>query len=77
LVDHSTDRLGDPAFGTDGYHLTALSAAIDRGEPAGVTMDIDGDIRPLGARADIGADEFNGQPLNWVEVYLPLTCRVR
>jgi uncharacterized repeat protein (TIGR01451 family) len=48
---------GDPAFALDGYHLTATSAAIDRGVDAGVADDIDGDARPAGARPDLGADE--------------------
>jgi hypothetical protein len=56
---------GDPAFAADGYHLTAGSAAVDRGADAGVTSDIDGDPRPLGAAPDLGADEL-------VSIYLPL-----
>jgi hypothetical protein len=48
---------GDPAFNTDGYHLTASSAAIDKGVPAGVLNDIDGQPRPLQA-PDLGADEY-------------------
>jgi uncharacterized repeat protein (TIGR01451 family) len=49
---------GDLAFAPDGYHLTAASAAIDQGVDAGVTTDIDGDPRPIGAGYDLGADEF-------------------
>jgi len=59
---------GDPAFAADGYHLTAGSAAVDRGVDAGVTSDIDGDPRPLGAAPDLGADEL-------VSIYLPLVAR--
>jgi hypothetical protein len=40
------------------YHLRAGSPAIDAGVHAGVTADIDGDARPIGAGYDIGADEF-------------------
>jgi hypothetical protein len=49
---------GDPLFDTDGYHLLDGSAAIDAGVDAGVTTDVDGEIRPMGLGYDIGADEF-------------------
>jgi len=52
---------GDPAFAADGYHLTAGSAAIDKGVAAGVTSDIDGEARPFGAGYDLGADEYTDQ----------------
>jgi hypothetical protein len=58
---------GDPAFAPDGYHLTAGSAAIDKGVSAGVTSDIDGQPR-LGV-PDLGADEYLKC------VYLPLVMR--
>jgi hypothetical protein len=51
---------GAPAFAADGYHLTLNSAAIDRGLDAGVTTDIDGDIRPQRGGFDLGADEWAG-----------------
>ncbi len=66
-VNHSDDRSGDPAFAPDGYHLTAGSAAIDRGVNAGVTSDLDGQPRPSGAGYDLGADEYR-EP----RIYLPL-----
>ncbi|MEE8392627.1 MAG: right-handed parallel beta-helix repeat-containing protein, partial [Anaerolineae bacterium] len=47
---------GTPAFASDGYHLTASSAAINRGASAGVTTDIDGQLRD--AAPDLGADEY-------------------
>jgi hypothetical protein len=50
---------GDPAFSTDGYHLTLVSDAIDHGVNAGVNVDIDGDARPLGPGYDLGADEID------------------
>jgi len=56
-VIHVNDFSGDPAFDTDGYHLTGGSAAIDIGVDAGVTVDIDNESRPL-TGLDIGADEF-------------------
>jgi hypothetical protein len=46
-----------PAFAGDGYHLTANSPAIDRGVSSIITDDIDGQIRPVGAAPDLGADE--------------------
>jgi hypothetical protein len=49
---------GHPAFDADGYHLTATSAAIDKGVFAGVGTDVDGDMRPDGCFPDLGADEF-------------------
>jgi fibronectin-binding autotransporter adhesin len=66
-VTHTNDHSGNPAFASDGYHLTLSSAAIDTGVDAGVTTDIDGDARPWGAGYDIGADEFR----QWY-IYLPL-----
>jgi parallel beta-helix repeat protein len=59
---------GNPAFAADGYHLTAGSAAIDRGVDARVTTDVDGDSRPIG-QPDLGADEWG------TKVYLPLVMR--
>jgi hypothetical protein len=46
---------GDPAFAADGYHLTAGSAAIDRGVAVAAGPDIDGE--PRDAQPDLGADE--------------------
>ncbi len=43
----------------DDYHLTAASAARDKGTDAGVNRDFDGDVRPLGSKPDIGYDEVN------------------
>ena len=66
-VNHTNGHSGNPAFNTDGYHLTSGSAAIDQGVDAGVSTDIDGDARPQGSGYDIGADEFT---LRYI--YLPL-----
>jgi hypothetical protein len=65
--------VGDPAFGPDGYHLTAGSAAIDKGVPAGVLTDIDGQPRPP-TNPDLGADECwpPGFPKS---LYLPVVMR--
>ena len=61
---------GDPAFAPDGYHLTAGSAAINKGVQAGVTTDIDGQPRTNGA-PDLGADEYWPAGV-FKNVYLPL-----
>jgi len=48
---------GDPKL--DGnQRLQAGSAAIDAGVNSGVTLDLDGGVRPAGAGYDIGADEY-------------------
>jgi hypothetical protein len=63
---------GNPHFvDPDGgdYHVNFGSAAIDQGVDAGVTSDMDGDRRPIGAQPDIGADEV------WRRVSLPLVLR--
>jgi uncharacterized repeat protein (TIGR01451 family) len=53
---------GDPVFadraGGD-YHLGWTSAGIDKGLSAGVTTDIDGEVRPVGRGYDLGADEHS------------------
>lgn len=65
----STNEVPGPARLAADYHLTLGSNAINRALPlAWVTRDIDGDLRPMGAAADVGADEV---PL----IYLPLVLR--
>jgi hypothetical protein len=67
---------GDPAFvdpAHGDYHLTAGSAAVDRGLPAGVADDIDGNPRPVGAAPDLGAHELGVTAV--APVYLPLVTR--
>ncbi len=49
---------GTAAFAADGYHLTAVSDAIDNGIDAGVTNDVDGLPRPIGGGFDLGAVEW-------------------
>ena len=49
----------DPLFvGGGDFHLTLNSPCIDSGTGAGVYTDMDGEVRPLGAGFDIGADEY-------------------
>ena len=63
---------GNPAFATDGYHLTIGSAAIDKGINACITTDIDG--QPRFGAPDLGADEYwaPGFPKY---IYMPLITR--
>jgi PKD repeat protein len=49
---------GDPVFTSDGYHINAGSAAIDRAVATSVAIDIDGQARPQGSAKDIGVDEY-------------------
>jgi hypothetical protein len=56
----------DPLLDAD-YHLSPGSAAIDRGLDAGVTTDIDGDLRD--SSPDLGADELAPAPGG--NIYLP------
>lgn len=65
---------GNPTFAADGYHLGPGSAAINRGVNAGVTTDIDGDVRPDWCFFDIGADEFL-TGLGCQVIHLPLVLR--
>lgn len=64
---------GDPKFvnpqGGD-YHITADSAAVDQGYSLDVARDMDGDLRPVGAASDIGADEIEPE-----RTYIPLILR--
>ena len=72
IITGTVNIWGDPAFvNPDGgdYHIGPDSAAIDAGMNAGVVTDIDGDLRPIGAGYDIGADEYA------VCTYLPLAVK--
>ena len=87
LYDNTTDWMGEgvvtgthyytgtPAFASDGYHITACSMAIDRVSSTDVATDIDGDSRPMGGDADIGADEIAAGAV-CRRVYLPLVVRL-
>ena len=61
-ADCSTSDINAPSGfrnpGAFDLHLSAGSAAIDRGDPAEYpARDIDGDLRPAGSAPDAGADE--------------------
>ena len=61
LITVTNDITGSPAFvnpDAGNYHLTAASAAIDRGVDAGVATDLDGIARPQGSQPDLGAYEL-------------------
>jgi predicted outer membrane repeat protein len=58
----------NPAAGN--FHLGLGSAALDAGTDAGVSIDVDGQARPLAGGFDIGFDE-----LYFVKVFLPLLMR--
>lgn len=66
----------DPLFvdpwGRD-YHLSAASPCIDAGTDAGVSDDIDGDIRQQGCGYDIGADETSCEDCD-ADYYPNSTC---
>jgi len=51
------------------YHLTATSAAIDRGVATDVTTDLDGEPRPQGLAPDLGAYEY--VQFGFSKIYLP------
>ena len=59
-VSSTGEVRGDPYFVNPmalDYHICHGSAAIDSGLNIAVTIDIDGDTRPIGPGYDIGADE--------------------
>jgi len=76
LITGTHNYWDDPAFVNpdDGnYHISANSAAIDKGVNAGVVTDIDGQARPFGTAPDLGADEYE---YTWpYQLYLPLVLR--
>ena len=70
----NTNYGGNPAFGPDGYHLAAGSAALDRGLSTGAAIDVDGEPRAYGSAPDLGADEY-WSPGALKRVYVPIAVR--
>jgi hypothetical protein len=61
VVSGTHNYTGDPRFvnaNAGNYHISAGSAAIDRGIDAGVATDLDGTTRPQGSQPDLGAYEI-------------------
>ncbi|MHC4500645.1 MAG: right-handed parallel beta-helix repeat-containing protein, partial [Planctomycetota bacterium] len=62
----------DPLLAADGYHLEAASPCINAGDAArdysGQT-DIDGEVRVLGGRVDMGCDEFTPPPIPVIDIW--------
>lgn len=58
LITQTGGLTGTAAFAADGYHLTAVSDAIDNGMAVGVAYDIDELPRPVGSGFDLGAVEW-------------------
>jgi parallel beta-helix repeat protein len=77
-IDIGTNNYtGDPLFlapGSLDFHITGGSPARDKGSDAGVTTDMDAEIRPHADTGvpDLGADEFH---LDDFFIYLPLIVR--
>lgn len=62
---HGDDYTGAPGFVAPecgDYHLRTTSSALDHARPTSVEDDIDGEGRPTGAAADLGADELHPRP---------------
>jgi hypothetical protein len=86
IITGTLNIFGDPGFVspvTGDYHLRFGSAAIDAGINAGVTTDIDGQIRPCRVYGggfdqsfDLGADEYC-PPSTPLQSYLPIVLRSR
>ncbi|HEX9926818.1 MAG TPA: choice-of-anchor Q domain-containing protein, partial [Anaerolineae bacterium] len=70
-------RFVDPTSGD--FHLGEGSRAIDNGLDGGITVDLDGLLRPQGKGFDIGAFEFEAAPApnpsRDFTVYLPLVVK--
>ncbi len=61
FVTGTVNVYGDPAFADPAahdYHVTSASAARDQAVATAVADDVDGQARPQGTAADLGADEF-------------------
>jgi len=69
-IQGSQSVQGNPAFQSDGYHLSIGSGALEAGASSWVSDDIDHQARPFGNLPEIGADEWYAMLL-----YMPLVVR--
>ncbi|HEX6304234.1 MAG TPA: choice-of-anchor Q domain-containing protein [Anaerolineales bacterium] len=53
------------------YHIQSGSSAIDNGVDSGITLDLDGELRPQGEGFDIGADELPESPPSETPTFTP------
>jgi hypothetical protein len=62
-LSDSTNVIAPPLLAADGFHQLESSPTVDKGklDPFSTLTDIDGQLREIGVRADIGADEL-GHP---------------
>jgi hypothetical protein len=66
----ATNINSDPLLSED-WHLTCFSPCIDACADTGVSLDIDGDIRPQQASFDMGADEYMDLDLTAINLLAP------
>lgn len=57
-IPNSICLVQDPMLAEDGWHLLPGSPCIDAGTNVFISVDLDGESRPIGSGVDIGADEY-------------------
>jgi hypothetical protein len=78
MISTTADITGTPSFvrpAVLNYHIAADSAAIGQATTTDIPTDIDGEARPQGGSADIGADEYTPAYGILRIVYLPVLIR--